>query len=51
MSAPNPLWSVTAQPDAPPGEYTLTLRATGLQQGRWKVVSQTELLVVVRPKP
>ena len=47
----NPLWSVTAQPDAPPGEYTLTLRATGLQQGRWKVVSQTELLVVVRPKP
>jgi len=45
----NPLWSVTARPDAPPGEYTLTLRATGLQQGRWKVVSQTELLVVVQP--
>ena len=32
----------------PPGsEYTLRLRATGLQQGKWKVMSETDLLVMV----
>jgi len=31
-------------------EYTLRLRATGLQQGKWKVMSETDLLVMVLEK-
>ncbi|HBH52994.1 MAG TPA: hypothetical protein DDY91_13995 [Planctomycetaceae bacterium] len=31
-------------------EYTLRLRATGLQQGKWKVMSETDLLVMVPGK-
>lgn len=32
---------------APGSESTLRLRATGLQQGKWKVLSETDLLVMV----
>jgi hypothetical protein len=31
----------------PGGEHSLRLRATGLQQGKWKVMSETDLLVMV----
>ena len=33
------------------GERELTIRATALRDGRWPVVSETTLLIEIRPKP